>query len=304
MMRTRIYAITLAIVSLTMLTNSCIIQVQKHEPKPKTEQTDFYPIPPLAPDSLEFGGEMIHLDREDLVERLDRELMSVTYNQITTLLILRRAGKIFPRIEPILRKHGIPDDLKHLAVIESSLNPAAHSRAGAAGLWQFMPVTAVEYGLEISPFVDERYNIEKETEVACEYLKRAHERFGDWMTTAASYNAGMGGIGRRLNEQLAENGMDLWLVEETSQYMFRLISAKMLFDNPEDFGFRVTEKDRYPYKQPKIRLSVDYPIADLPTFAKENNCPYVALRRANLWIRGDALPNPTHKRYTIIIPQE
>ncbi|MDO5447105.1 MAG: lytic transglycosylase domain-containing protein [Prevotellaceae bacterium] len=302
-MRRKIFTIA-SLIALTVLTSSCIIQTNKHEAQvKKTEQTDFYPIPPLVPDSLTFGGETVKLDREDLVERLDRELMSVTYNQITTLLILRRAGKIFPRIEPILRKHGLPDDLKYLAVIESSLNPAAHSRAGAAGLWQFMPVTALEYGLEISPYVDERYNIEKETEVACEYLKRAHKRFGDWMTTAASYNAGMGGIGRRLNEQLAENGMDLWLVEETSQYMFRLLSAKMLFDNPENFGFRVTEKDRYPYQEPKIRLCVDYPIADLPTFAKENNCPYVALRRANLWLRSDALPNPTRKRYTIIIPQ-
>lgn len=285
--------------------HSCIIQIKK----PKTseneiEQTDFYPIPPLVPVNLTFAGEEVKLDREDKIERLDRELMSFTYNQMSTLLVLRRAGKIFPRIEPILRAHGVPDDLKYLAVIESSLNPGAASRAGAVGLWQFMPVTANEYGLEISPYVDERYNIELETEAACAYLKKAHRRFGNWMTAAASYNAGMGGIGRQLDRQLAENAMDLWLVEETSRYMFRLLSAKMLFDNPPSFGFRFEETDRYPYRLPKIRLSVDYPISDLATFAKENHCPYVALRRANLWIRSDALPNPTRKKYTIIIPAD
>lgn len=293
---------SVSIITFTLLLfHSCIVQLNK--PKEKTtHQTDFYPIPPLAPENLTFADEVVDLDRDDKIERLDNELMSFTYNQMSTLQVLRRSGKIFPRIEPILRYHGIPDDLKYLAVIESSLNPGAVSRAGAVGLWQFMPITAQDYGLEISTYVDERYNIEKETEAACEYLKKAHKKFGDWMTTAASYNAGMGGISRKLEKQKADNGMDLWLVEETSRYMFRLLAVKMLFENPEDFGFRFTEKERYKYKLPRIRLSVNYPINDLATFAIEHGCTYVEFRRANLWIRGDVLPNPEHKQYSLIIP--
>lgn len=290
-----------------LLLQGCVIKViDKNQPATSNNYKGeyyYYPLPPHVPDTITFAGQTVHFDKEDRIERMDRELMNFTYQQKSTLLILRRSGKIFPQIEPILRAEGVPDDLKYLAVIESSLNPGAISRAGAVGLWQFMQPTAWEYGLTVNDYIDERFNIEKETIAACRYLIKQYKKFGDWMTVAASYNAGRKGIIDQLDRQLAANGMDLWLVEETSQYMFRLLTAKMLFDNPDAFGFHVTEKHVYKYHKPKEQVTINTSISDLPSFAKEHNCSYVAFRRANLWIRADYLRNPAHKTYVINIPE-
>ena len=281
---------------------SCVVEVPKREYSNNREQRYFIPLPPPAPESVVFAGEEVLIDKEDRVERLDRELLSFTYSQASTVTALKRAGKIFPQIEPILKQYGIPDDLKYLAVIESTLSIGARSYAGATGLWQFMPATAREFGLVVNDYIDERYNLERETVAACKYLKKAYKRFGDWMTVAASYNAGMKGINDKLDRQLVENGMDLWLVEETSRYMFRLLAAKMLFDDPAQFGYKLGSRDVYHYKEPRERITVSHTIRNLATFAKEHNCSYGAFRRANLWIRTDALINPTGKSYTITIP--
>lgn len=126
---------------------------------------------PSVPDKITFAGQAIDLLRYDHRERMDRELMSFTYMHSTTMLMVKRANRYFPVIEPILKANGLPDDFKYLAVIESNLNPLAKSPAGAAGLWQFMPATGREFGLEVNSNIDERYHIEKETKAACKYLK-------------------------------------------------------------------------------------------------------------------------------------
>lgn len=180
---------------------------------------------PAVPKQIIFAGDTIRFDRSDLYERMDRELISFTYMHSNSILMLKKSDRYFRMVEPILRQNGIPDDLKYLMAIESNLNPKAYSSAGAAGLWQFTKTTGKEYGLVIDAEVDERYNIGKETIAACKYLRRAYEKYGDWMTVAASYNAGQGGISRRLSDQRQKSAMDLWLVEETSRYMFRVLSA-------------------------------------------------------------------------------
>ena len=294
--------LTLLTLLLGAVLQSCVVEVPKREYSNNREQRFFHPLPPPAPESVMFAGEEVVIDKEDRAERLDRELLSFTYSHVSTVTALKRAGKIFPQIEPILKQYGIPDDLKYLAVIESTLNLGARSYAGAVGLWQFMPATAREFGLVVNDNIDERYNLERETVAACKYLRKAYKRFGDWMTVAASYNAGMKGINDKLDRQLAENGMDLWLVEETSRYMFRLLAAKMLFDDPAQFGYKLGSRDVYHYHEPRERITVGHSIHDLATFAKEHDCSYGAFRRANLWIRTDALINPSGKSFTIIIP--
>ncbi|MCF0176102.1 MAG: lytic transglycosylase domain-containing protein [Bacteroidales bacterium] len=261
-----------------------------------------YAQAPQVPDSIVFGGEIVRFDNDDLRERMDRELIAFTYTHSTSTLMLKRSGKIFPVVEPILRRMGMPDDLKYLMVIESNLDPQAVSPAGAAGLWQFMSVTAREYGLEVNTNVDERYNTEKATEAACKYLRKAHDRMGDWMSVAASYNAGPTAISSRLESQHADTALELWLNSETARYMFRALAAKMLFENPGAFGFNIPAGERYPYREPKEVFATSEPVPDLVKFAEEHGVTYAMLKKANPWLRESSLKNSTHKTYFITIP--
>ncbi|MCQ2148121.1 MAG: lytic transglycosylase domain-containing protein [Bacteroidales bacterium] len=259
---------------------------------------------PKVPASMTFANETYRFDRSDLYERMDRELIAFSYTHSTSTLMLKRADRIFKDVVPILKENGIPEDLKYLMVIESNLDPSAKSSAGAAGLWQFMPATAREYGLEVNTNVDERYNIEKETAAACKYLKAAYQKYGDWMTVAASYNAGQGGITSKLNSQRQASAMDLWLVDETSRYMFRILAAKMMFENPMSFGFNISAEDKYKYIQIKEVVTVTTEISDLVSFAEKHGVSYAQLKRANLWLREAKLNNASHKKYLIKIPED
>ena len=258
--------------------------------------------PPRVPEFIVFAGDTIRFDRADLYERMDRELTAFTYSHTNSILMLKRAGRVFPQVEPLLAENGVPDDLKYLMAIESNVSETAVSVAGAAGLWQFMREVGREYGLEVSMTVDERYNVRKETEAACTYLKKAYARFGDWMTVAASYNGGINGITRRREQQHQAKALDLNLVEETSRYMFRILVAKIMFEHPEEFGFAMEETERYPYIPPKRTVVVSSQIDDLAEFAERYGVSYAQLRRANPWLRDTKLVPARGKTYEIAIP--
>ena len=266
---------------------------------------DKHPQAPSVPKMIVFAGDTIRFDRQDIYERMDRELISFTYMHTNSTLMLKRSKRIFAKVVPILRANGVPEDLKYLMAIESNFDPKALSSAGAAGLWQFTKSTAKEYGLEVSSEVDERYHIEKETVAACKYLLKAYDKYGDWMTVAASYNGGQNGISKRIENQRQRKAMDLWLVEETSRYMFRILAAKMFFEDPASFGFYVREKDKYPVEpKPKETVSVSGPIENLVDFAEEHGIRYATLKGANLWLRDSKLTNKAGKAYEIVIPRE
>ena len=266
---------------------------------------DKHPQAPSVPKMIVFAGDTIRFDRQDIYERMDRELISFTYMHTNSTLMLKRSKRIFAKVVPILRANGVPEDLKYLMAIESNFDPKALSSAGAAGLWQFTKSTAKEYGLEVSSEVDERYHIEKETVAACKYLLKAYDKYGDWMTVAASYNGGQNGISKRIENQRQRKAMDLWLVEETSRYMFRILAAKMFFEDPTSFGFYVREKDKYPVEpKPKETVSVSGPIENLVDFAEEHGIRYSTLKGANLWLRDSKLTNKAGKTYEIVIPRE
>ena len=258
--------------------------------------------PPPVPEYIVFAGETIRFDRADLRERMDRELIAFTYSHNMSTLMIKRANRYFPQIEPVLKRMGIPDDLKYLMVIESNVDPQAASSAGAAGLWQFIQSTGRSYGLEVNANIDERYNIVKSTEAACRFLREAYSKYGDWMTVAASYNGGQAGMDRRIQSQNQEHALDQWLVDETSRYMFRILAAKMMFENPRQFGFRFTPADLYPYIPPKRQVTVTDPIDDLVAFAEKNGVTFADLKRANLWLRESKLNNASHRTYIIDIP--
>ena len=258
--------------------------------------------PPQVPVFMVFAGDTVRFDRPDFRERMDRELISFTYMHTNTTLMLKRSKRYFERVLPILKEEGIPEDLKYLMAIESNLDPKAVSTAGAAGLWQFTRATAQTYGLESNAEVDERYHIEKETRAACRFLKDAYAKYGDWMTVAASYNAGQAGISRRLTDQRQTSALELWLPEETARYMFRLLAAKMLFEHPAAFGFDVPEEERYPYVAPRETVTVSEPVPSLVDFAEKHGTTYARLKEANLWLRDSKLTNKNRKTYEILIP--
>jgi len=252
------------------------------------------------PVEIDFAGEKAPLNIADVRERFDRELLVNANLDATTLIIIKRANRAFPVIEPILKKYGVPDDFKYLAVIESGLVNAVSS-AGARGVWQFMPATGKEYALEINDVVDERYDLVKSTEAACKYLVKAKEKFGSWTLAAASYNGGVAGVNNQITFQGVENYYDLLLTEETSRYVFRILALKEIMQKPEQYGFTVLESEKYPLI-PTRTVEVTTAIPDLAVFAKEQGINYKILKIHNPWLRDRKLTNATGKKYTIEIP--
>ena len=254
-----------------------------------------------VPSSVTFCGKSIDLTRYDRYERMDRELLAFTYMHSTSIQMIKKANRYFPIVEPILKANGIPDDFKYLMVIESNLNPNARSGAGAAGLWQFMQTTGREYGLEVNKNIDERYHVEKATEAACKYLKDAYNKYQDWIAVAASYNAGQARISSQFEKQQVDDMLDLFLVEETARYVYRIIAAKIMFSNPSAFGFRLRTKDLYmpiPYKE----VSVNTGISNLAEWAKKQGITYALLKNMNPWLRDNFLQNVSKRTYTLKIP--
>lgn len=258
-------------------------------------------VNPRVPSSITFCGDKVDLDRTDMYERLDRELTQMAYSHGSTLLTLKRANRFFPIMAPILKRNGVPEDMLYMACIESTLSPVAVSGAKAAGLWQFMPATGREYGLEVNDNVDERFHPEKSTEAACRYLKNAYSKYGNWESVAASYNGGMGRVTRELNSQMEESAYDLFLNTETSRYMFRLLAMKALMENPAALGYHLNADQLYqPYEYEIVKVSE--PVEDWQQWAKDHGINYMILREHNPWIRSKTLPNKSGKTYEVKIP--
>lgn len=254
------------------------------------------------PHELSFCGEPVPMDRIDVRERLDRELLVNTYWQSNTLLAHKRANRWFPLIEEVLRREGVPEDMKYLALVESNFSHAV-SPMGAAGYWQFMKETGQNYGLEVNGEVDERYNVEKSTMAACKYLKSAYAKYGSWALAAAAYNLGPGGVDKQLGRQKKENYFDLLLPEETSRYVFRILAMKEIIRDPERYGFHLRKRDLYPPYKTR-RLEVKGPIEDIAAFALRHGTDYKTVKLLNPWLRDTRLTNKEGKAYAILLPAE
>ena len=256
--------------------------------------------PNFFPEKVNFCEEEAPLNILDVKERLDRELVTNANLHGSTILILKRANRVFPIIEPILAKNGIPDDFKYLAVIESALINAS-SPAGAKGVWQFMPETAREKGMEVNDNVDERYNLVKSTEAACQYLLVAKAKLGSWTLAAASYNGGMAGVTKQIEIQKQTNFYDLLLIEETHRYIFRILALKEIMKNPANYGFNLQTEKLYPALETK-KIEVDSTITDLVSFATKQGINYKTLKLYNPWLRDRKLDNKLNKKYELEIP--
>lgn len=252
------------------------------------------------PSSAKFAGEKVPLNITDVKERFDKELLVNTYWQSQGLLFFKRANRYFPTIEKILKEKGVPDDFKYLALIESGLQNVT-SPAGAKGFWQLMPKTAKERGLEVNSNVDERYSYIKSTEVACDYLLKAKEKFGTWTLAAASYNMGISGINKQLERQKVDNYYDLLLNDETGRYLFRILAIKHIYENPKKYGFHFRKKDLY--TMPELsQIKIDSSVTNLADFAISQGVNYKELKMYNPWLREIDLNNKSGKEYVISIP--
>lgn len=298
---------SLAVIGLICLSGLFIFAVQKAptetaDSSVSNSLNDYNVYAIQIPEKLDFAGEEVPLNDPDVYERMDRELLVNTYWQSNGLLMFKRAQKYFPIIEPILKKNGIPDDFKYLAVIESGLANVV-SPAGARGVWQIMPATAKENGLEVNDNIDERYNLAKSTEIACKYLLKSKQSLGSWTLAAAAYNAGNAGVGNRLKDQDVKSYYDLLLGEETGRYIFRIIALKEIITNPKTYGFNFKESDLYS-NIPTYQVKVDTEVASFTEFAKQHGINYKILKIHNPWLREDHLNNKTRKQYIIDIPEK
>jgi membrane-bound lytic murein transglycosylase D len=259
-------------------------------------------LPVPLPDSMDFAGETVPMNHFGVRENLEQEMLINIYWQSQTMLELKRASRYFPVIEKILKKNGIPQDFKYLAVAESGLTFKV-SPAGAAGFWQIIKSTAVANGLEVEKDIDERYNLEKSTESACRYFNEAYKHFHNWTLVAASYDMGMSGIAKAMEFQKQDNFYALGLNSETARYIYRILALKELLSNPEKFGFFVTHSDLYP-PIPTIGVYIDTSIANLADFAIRNHVNYRILKLLNPWLLTSSFSNPQRQTYVIYLPKK
>ena len=269
--------------------------------KPELPMMLSYVSSPRFEHQFTIYGETVDLTRYDRHERFERELTNMSFAHTNTSLIIKRANRIFPLIEPILKEEGVPEDFKYLCCIESNLDIRAVSPVKAAGLWQFMSETGKRYGLQIDSEVDERYNIEKSTRAACRYFKEAYEKYHDWHSVAASYNAGMNGISRRLEEQQQKSALDMLVPDETSRYMFRIMAMKEVMRDPYLYGFVLYSDQLYrPIDTHAITVKTSIP--NITEWAKKQGCSYYHLKEFNPWLRANKLTVRAGRTYTILIP--
>ena len=290
---------TIALCALSLL----LVTSVSSETLPSVVQTsdDSVFVSPDIPEALELAGEVVPMNGFGVRESLDRELIVNTYRHSSTILYLKKSTRWFPVIEEILKEEGVPNDFKYLAVIESGLSQVV-SPAGASGFWQFMKKTAPEYGLEVSASVDERYDVEKSTRAACQYLKESHTHFGSWSLAAASYNMGQYGVEKRLDEQSVDNYWDLHLNSETGRYVYRMLAIKEVMSSPVKYGFHISPENMYlPHEVREFEVSEN--ISNLSAFALENGSNLKELKALNPWLRQEYLTVKPGKTYVISLPK-
>jgi membrane-bound lytic murein transglycosylase D len=273
----------------------------------KNPQDDQFPqgyriVSPPLPDYMEFAGEKVPLENFEVYERIEREFIINTYFHSATILAIKRANRWFPLIEPTLKKNNIPDDFKYLCVAESNLENVI-SPAGAVGFWQIMKDAGKKYNLEINSLIDERYNVEKSTQAACDYLNDAYKLYGTWTLTAASYNMGTNGIDEQIKKQKAKNYYNLVLGIETDRFVPRIISLKYIMQNREAYGFDIKDDELYqPFKT--FNVVLDSSVSSFADYASSYGINYKTLKLFNPWLRDNYLSNPNKNIYLIKLPEK
>ncbi len=249
---------------------------------------------------IDFCGEPVEIDRHEVRERMEKELLLTLWDRPQVVLWIKRSGRYMPLIENMLKTNNMPEDLKFIAIVESGLRPHAGSSKGAMGFWQFMKTTGLKYGLKIDSEKDERRNVFRSTEAAVVYLKELYDALGSWTLSAAAYNMGEQGLQAEILAQKSNKFYDLYLPLETQRYIFRIISAKLILSDPEKYGFRFTKMDLYPPVQfDRIRLEC-FQETPILIIAKAANTRFKVIKDLNPEIRGHYVAAGSH---SILIPK-
>lgn len=306
-MKNSIYIIIVVLLAIGVLLVTSVYYTSKTEPYKMEKLTPSYNNTDkwinakeiFTPSKLSFAGENVPLDRTDVFEQLEKEIVVNTFYHSQTVLLLKKLPRFFSIIDPILKRNNIPEDFKYLAVAESGLSPTIVSPAGAVGLWQFMKPTAKEYKLEVNKEIDERYNIEKSTQAACEYLNKSYKKYKSWTLVAASYNAGRRNVDNQIKRQKENNYFNILFNEETGRYVYRILALKLILNNPEKYGFYV--KNTYPIIKTK-KIKIKGRVKDFADFAHKHKISYKTLKNFNPWLREKYLRNKRKRTYYIAIP--
>lgn len=247
------------------------------------------------PKSMAFAGEKIPLDDSQVRDRMIRLLIENTYDKTQTLMMHKLSARWFPLIEKILKKYKVPDDFKYLAIVESGFGNQVSAK-GASGYWQFIPSTAIHYGLEINDQVDERYDPEKSTIAACKYIKDCYLTFNNWTLTAASYNMGPVALQKVMKIQKEKSYYDLILNKETSAYLFKILAMKEILTRPGFYGYKFDRKQLYA-PVPVKKVIIDSSITNLTAFANYHKTTVTLLKLMNPWLISNQLINKENKKY-------
>jgi membrane-bound lytic murein transglycosylase D len=249
---------------------------------------------------LNFCNEKVPLDDQEILERFEKAFMLALWNRAQIILWLKRSTRYLPLIEEILKEGGLPVDLKYVAIAESDLRPHAGSGKGAMGFWQIMPGTARKYGLKVNRYVDERRNVFSSTRAVIPYFKDLYDAFGSWTLAAAAFNRGENGVMKEVLAQGTKDYYRLYLPIETQQFILRIISIKLIFAEPEKYGYRLSEEDYYPplsYDTVEFKCTRETPIL---LVAQAANADFKDIKNLNPEIRGRHLASGEHR---LLIPK-
>ena len=253
-----------------------------------------------VPAPTELFGERVPIDIQEVRERFEKELMISLWDRPQVILWLKRSRRYLPHIEKMLKDNDLPEDLKYVAVAESALRPHVRSGRGARGFWQFIAETGRKYGLVVDRRMDERRNLFASTRAAIEYFKDLHKTFGSWTLAVAGFNMGEEGLMTEIMEQDTNNYYELYLPLETQRFIFRILSVKMIFADPQRFGFRLNEEDYYPpltFDRVEVTCEREMPIRVVARAAKTH---FKVIKDLNPEIRGHYLAEGTHQ---VLVPK-
>ncbi len=240
---------------------------------------------------INFASEELPIDSKHFQnkEKFDREFIISSNTVYQFYLYIKRYPIYIPYIEKELEKNKIPLDFKYIAIWESALRNDVVSWAWAAWIWQFMPDTAKRFWLIVNDEVDERYNFEKATSAAILYFKSLYKDFKNRTLVAASYNRWENAILKALEDQNVSSYYDLYLNEETSRYIFRMLAIKYTvknyFDNKKIIDFVIW----WPFTIPMIKTIQIDKIDNIMQWATKNWTNYNTIKSLNPWIKGNSL---------------
>ena len=214
--------------------------------------------------------------------------------------MLEKMPLFFPLYERMLKQYDMPDELKYLSIVESSLNPRAVSRSGAGGLWQFMPGTGRDMRLYQDEYIDERMDPVKATEAACKYMRDLYNIFGDWELAMAAYNCGPGAVKRAMRRTGGDSFYTIYdaLPKETRGYVPLFVTFTYMMNHASDHAI-VAENYEYPIPHDTIQVSGYF---NLESFARQSRMSLVDLQKMNPAVMTTVLPEQTN-RYSLRVPR-